>query len=470
MKQNSLMSIALLLCLTLLVLPVSMAAPADYPAAGDRVVDPGSPTGPRDGSASPIHVSAPPHATTLAPAEAGVWQTGPFPPAGFQYARHDGAFVPGPEGEAWANKIYFPGGRTSPGTELPDIWMFDPVTETYTDTGANIYEDVSNYNANLILDDGTGRGPAIYIVGGTDKDHGGANIGTVQRYYPQSNVVEALPAADNWNGMVGAYRVACMGTAVVDDVIYVYGGWQSSTSPYFSDQTWAFDPRQPSGSRWTNLGTPLHTPRSYLNSAVQGSKIYAIGGVGSYVGGELDPVATVEVLDTANLAAGWTLLAPMPTAGGEGRGYGFETDTMSVNAPWEGKLYVVAPNDWPNVSPEVLEYDIAANTWSDTFPELPTARADMAGTYVPLCTPDPNDGLPGMWTFGGRINESCDPPMGPVEYYPMSCYEQCSVLVVDDDWDFDLEVGANDGGRQYYTSTLDYLGFGYGLWDTVSMG
>ncbi|HSJ56717.1 MAG TPA: hypothetical protein VLC95_06030, partial [Anaerolineae bacterium] len=171
MKQNSVVSITLLLCLVLLVLPVSMAAPADYAAAGDRVVDPGSPTGPRDGSASPIHVSAPPHATTLAPAEAGVWQTGPFPPAGFQYARHDGAFVPGPVAEPWANKIYFPGGRTSPGTESPDIWMFDPLTNQYTDTGANIYEDVSNYNANLVLDDGTGRGPAIYIIGGTDKDH-----------------------------------------------------------------------------------------------------------------------------------------------------------------------------------------------------------------------------------------------------------------------------------------------------------
>jgi hypothetical protein len=351
------------------------------------------------------------------PAEQEAWQTGPFPPANFQYARHDGAFVPGPAGEPWANKIYFPGGRTSPGTESPDIWVFDPVAGTFTDTGANVVEDVSNYNANLILDDGTGRGPAIYVIGGTNKDGGGVSIGMVQRYYPQTNQAESLPTADNFNGMVGGSRVAAMGTAVVDDL--VYGGWETNVAPYFSAETWRFDPNAPSGSRWTNLGTPLHTARSYIQSAVQGGKIYAIGGVGSYVGGELDPTDAVEVLDTANLAAGWTVLAPMPTAGGEGRGYGFDSDTRLVNTPWHGKLYVVASNDWALPSSEMLEYDIATNTWRDDLPELPTPRADLAGTFVPLCTPDPNDGLPGLWTFGGRINESCDPPLGPTEFYPL---------------------------------------------------
>ena len=47
---------------------------------------------------------------------------------------------------------------------------------------------------------------------------------------------------------------------------------------------------------------------------------------------------TFEVLDTANLAAGWTLLAPMPTPGGEGRAYGFDSDTLKVNSPYQGKI------------------------------------------------------------------------------------------------------------------------------------
>jgi hypothetical protein len=366
-------------------------------------------------------------------ADIGTWQTAPFPPPNFQYARHDGAFVPGPEDAAWANKVYFLGGRTSPGTESPHIWMFDPVTLLYTDTGTDVVEDVSNYNANLILNDGTGRGPAVYVIGGTDKDHGGVSIGMVQRYYPQTNQAESLSTDDDWNGMVGGSRVAAMGTAVVDDIIYVYGGWETSVAPYFSSETWAFDPSQPSGSRWANLGLPLSTPRSYIMSAVQGGKIYAIGGVGIYSGGELDPVDTFEVLDIANLAAGWTLLAPMPIPGGEGRAFGFDSDSRQVNAPWQGKIYVVAANDWAAVSSEVLIYDIATNTWRSDLPELPTPRADLAGSFVPLCTSDPNDGLPGLWTFGGRVNESCDPPLGPTEFYPLLCETECkgmdSVLI-----------------------------------------
>ena len=116
------------------------------------------------------------------PVEEATWQTGPFPPTNFQYARHDAAFVAGPADAPWANKIYFPGGRTSPGTESPNIWVFDPVTGTYTDTGADVVEDVSNYNANLILDDGTGRGPAIYVVGGPDMTMEEAE-GVVQEVY-----------------------------------------------------------------------------------------------------------------------------------------------------------------------------------------------------------------------------------------------------------------------------------------------
>jgi hypothetical protein len=45
----------------------------------------------------------------------------------------------------------------------------------------------------------------------------------------------------------------------------------------------------------------------------------------------------------------------------------------------------------------------------------------------------------------------------------------CSVLVVDDDWDFDQTV-PNDGGRPYYSSALDALGYAYDVWDTVTLG
>ncbi len=370
------------------------------------------------------------------------WHTGPFPPPTFQYARHDGAFVPGPALASWANKVYFPGGRTSPPTESPNIWMFDPVTLTYSDTGADVVEDVSNYNANLVIDDGTGRGPAIYVIGGTDKDHGGISIGMVQRYYPMTNEAEALGSEDNWNGSVGGSRVAAMGTAVVDDIIYVYGGWETDLAPYFSPETWTFDPNLPAGFRWAKLGTNLSIPRSYIMSAVQGGKVYAIGGVSFYDGAELNPTDRFEVLDTANLAAGWTQLAPLPTAGGEGRGFGFDADTLKIESVVAGKIYVVAANDWPDPSGTFYEYDVASDTWNTTLPNLPTPRADLAGSYIPLCTADPDDGLPGLWTFGGRVNTSCDPPLGPTEYFPVECTSECtSLTAIDIQGPVELAVG-----------------------------
>ena len=355
------------------------------------------------------------------PAEEAAWHYGP--PSTFQYQRFDAAFVPGPAGEPWANKVYFMGGRISAPSELPDIWVFDPVTGAYADTGANVIEDVSNYNSNVVMDDGTGHGPAVYVVGGTNKDGGGANIGLVQRYYPQYNLVEGLPPADYWPGMVGTNRVGGTGSAVVNDIIYVFGGWETSVAPYFYGGTWAFDPKQPSGSRWTDLGATLATPRSYILTAVQNGKIYAMGGIYQYPGqSDLVPTDAVEVLDTANLASGWTALGPLPLPIAEGRGFGFDDDTLSAKAPWDGYLFTAGGGDWPDISREAMQYNIGTGTWDQSFPDLNDRRVNNAGTFIPLCTPDPNDGLPGLWVFGGRSENGCDPPYGATEFYPLPSF------------------------------------------------
>ena len=366
-----------------------------------------------------LMLTAMPAPTAGRSAEETGWQYGP--PSTFQYQRFDAAFVPGPAGEPWANNVYFMGGRISAPSELPDIWVFDPVTGIYTDTLANMIEDVSNYNSNVVLDDGTGRGPAVYVVGGTNKDGGGVNVGLVQRYYPQTNLIESLPAADYWPGMVSGNRVGGMGSAVVNEIIYVFGGWQTNVTPYFYGGTWAFDPTQPSGSRWTDLGVTLSVPRSYILSAVQNGKIYAMGGTSGYVGGDLVPTDAVEVLDTANLAAGWTALGPLPLPIAEGRGFGFDDDTLSAMAPWDGLLFTAGGGDWPDISREAMRYDIGTDTWDQSFPDLNDRRVNNAGTFIPICTPDPYDGLPGLWVFGGRSENGCDPPYGATEFYPLPC-------------------------------------------------
>jgi PKD repeat protein len=393
------------------------------------------------------------------------WLPGPVSP--FDLTRFDGAFIPGPEGAAWANKVYFLGGRSGGSTEDPTIWVFDPVTGNYADTGHDMVEDVSNYTANVVPDDGTGRGPGIYVIGGYDADNAVANIGTVQRFYPQTGDVEALPVADNWTPTVAGSLVGASGQAVVGNIIYVFGGWENITAPYFYAGTWAFDPTQASGSRWTNLALNLNPARCYIQVAVQNGNIYAMGGVDFYDGADLAPTTVVEVLDSANLGAGWVTLTPMPVASGEGRGFGFDADTLAPE-PWNNHLYVVGGGDWSASSAESMEYFVDTDTWDQAFPDLITNRRDQAGVFIPTCTADPTDGLPGLWVFGGRVDADT-PPFGPTEYYPLEC-AQTRILLVDDDWDFTATVPESVGGRYYYTQTLDTLGFNYDVWDTVSQG
>lgn len=453
MKRSALLSILVLLSLVLAALPAPLAAqdpaikpPLRLPAEPQRLPQP---------AAEPAQA---------APEQ--VWHQLASPPTGANFTRFDGVFVAGPQ--PWGNKIYFLGGRNGSSTEGPDIWTFDPETHIWTDTGFDIVEDVSNYTANLVNDDGTGRGPAIYMIGGYDADNTVLNIGTVQRFYPQVGVAETLPAADDWTVTVAGELVAAMGQAVVDDIIYVFGGWENVTEPYFSSSTWAFDPTQPSGSRWTNLGIDLLPARSYIQVAVQNGKIYAMGGIDQYVSGDLVPTTDVKVLDTANLAAGWTSVASMPVASGEGRGFGFDSDTKAP-APWDGHIYLAGGGDWNGRSAESMEYQPGPDSWDQTFADLNQARRDHAGVFVPLCTADPDDGLPGLWVFGGNISSDAG-PFGDPEYYPLDCASTCNVMLVDDDWDRGSAGTPNPGGRPYYTTALDGLGLSYSVWDTISQG
>jgi hypothetical protein len=66
-----------------------------------------------------------------------------------------------------------------------------------------------------------------------------------------------------------------------------------------------------------------------------------------------------------------------------------------------------------------MEYDVGTNTWDQFFPDLNQARRNHAGAFVPTSTADPNDGLPGMWVFGGNIGYDA-PPFGDAEFYPMA--------------------------------------------------
>ena len=83
-------------------------------------------------------------------------------------------------------------------------------------------------------------------------------------------------------------------------------------------------------------------------------------------------------------------------------------------------MFVGGGGVWPYETNLVFEYDSATMTWIDDFPVLLAARRNHAGVFVPLCTEDPADGLPGMWVLGGR-KDTDDPPYQEPEFYPMPC-------------------------------------------------
>ncbi len=48
--------------------------------------------------------------------------------------------------------------------------------------------------------------------------------------------------------------------------------------------------------------------------------------------------------------------------------------------------------------------------------------------------------------------------------------QAASVLLVDDDWDYQFTHPGSQGGRPYYTSALDLLGISWSVWDVQSLG
>jgi hypothetical protein len=338
----------------------------------------------------------------------GAWQPGT--PSGFGMFRFDGAYNP------HDGLIYFLGGRTSGSTHDKSIWTYDPATGASADTGFDMLYNASNVTVLLIDDDGTGRGEAMYLVGGFDID-AGANIDHVQRFYPQHGVVEEV-VTDPYPDTVTGFTVSAGANGVVGSKIYVAGGWSSVAAPYFSEKTWVFDPQAADGTRWTQIDCFLSPPRAYIFSAVSDGKFYALGGSYEFdpVGPDLVPTDVAEVFDPAHPEECWQPIANLPVATSEGRGFGFDADTANIY----GKIYLVGGGDWPDQTTEVLEYDIASDTWNDDFPELFQARRDHAGAFVSDCTPDPADGLPAMWVFGGRISGD-EPPYGDPEFFPLPC-------------------------------------------------
>ncbi len=179
-----------------------------------------------------------------------------------------------------------------------------------------------------------------------------------------------------------------LGAAVVDGVLYVFGGWDDTRS---TDKVAAYDPTT-GGWTWK---APMKTPRCGMSVGVIGGKIYAVGGAQGWQKPAMD---TAEAYDPATDA--WTSLAPMQTS---------RVDAAA--AVVNGILYVIGgglvtpANPYSPVYVDIVEaYDPTTNSWSYKTP-MPSARAYARAGAV--------DGK--IYVIGGSA--TTNPHLGIVEAY-----------------------------------------------------
>ena len=370
------------------------------------------------------------------------WVVGPS--MCFDWTRFDAEYYPG------TGLVYIMGGRSGSDTD-GTIYSFNPITNDCLPTGTTMPNPISNYTINLVND---GSHDLLCTFGG--REAAGTQTLNVQCYDPNANTVSVVTNMPvEWTGFVSGAQV------VVDNVVYIFGGFNPAGPVYMTDRTDEYDPIT---QTFTNIGN-LNLARSYIMATAVDGIVYAFGG-DTFPAGSLVAQTIAEKLDPAIGTWDDIGVADMPSAGDEGQAFGFDSSSAY---PFANQIVIATLSQWSGASDEVILYDVASDTYNVDFPNLNNARRNHASAFVSLDSPDPNDGMPGMWIFGGYLTGDA-PPYAPAEFYPLpSAPTICNVLLVDDDWDFD-DVIPNDGGRPYYTSTLDSLGYPYEVWDTVTQG
>jgi uncharacterized repeat protein (TIGR01451 family) len=317
----------------------------------------------------------------------------PLPTGCKDWTRFDGEYF------APTEKVYFMGGRN--GTVFEgNIMSYDPATNTCADTGVAMIEAVANYT---IIPLNNGSADLLCTFGGNYTTTNASD--KVQCYDPLANTITQVSTLP---GLLADYIPG--GAAVVDNIVYVFGGFENWSSPYTMAETWAYDPV---ANSWTQKGD-LTLGRGYINVAVVDGLIYGIGG-DTFDGTNLIPESRAEVFDPATGTWNDGAVADLPMTTGEGRAFGFDTSSEYDQA---GKIIIAGGGQWPNDTPEVFTYDVNANTYDLSFPDLHLTRRDQAGFFIP------GNPMGTMWVFGGRSSASGyggdSPPYALPEYYAVN--------------------------------------------------
>jgi N-acetylneuraminic acid mutarotase len=195
----------------------------------------------------------------------------------------------------------------------------------------------------------------IYVLGGLAR---GLEASTLNQEYD--------PATDMWRERAPMPApLSHPNAAVLNDKIYVVGGFLSQVHVGAQDAAFEYDPAADS---WRRLA-PLPTARGSVGVVALDGKIHAVGGR------TIDRVTSAlhDVYDPATNS--WTSLAPLPTARDH-----FATAVV------DGKIHVIGGRlDTPVDNTGLHDvYDPATNSWSSGVPMLTPRSGGAAVLYKGL--------------------------------------------------------------------------------------
>ncbi|MET0231126.1 MAG: hypothetical protein ABW186_09370 [Rhodanobacteraceae bacterium] len=286
-----------------------------------------------------------------------------------------GAFFP-PDG-----KFYAMGGRFAdgPGNEFLQVQIYDPATDTWSESNATYPDGNINNMVGGVLD--FGGIPVIVTVGGSLGTNAGDPqvVTTDTRIYdPVGDSLQTL-ANDPWPGNADAQTLPG-GAAVYENKLFVFGGFDVNIG--MTDTIWQFDPAAAEGSRWTEMTATLPVPTGYIPTATSNGLIYLLGG-STWDDQNLTIVDSDQSLVYDPDADTLTPVATIPRATAE---------TRAVTAP-DGTIWVLGGGRIdPNPGNEVDVYDPVSDTWT-TAPSFVNPRRNFAADI------DPATG--NIWAVGG---------------------------------------------------------------------
>src|SRR5688500_12527107 len=319
----------------------------------------------------PTTVSAAAQSTQVANIKqmAGTWaDIAPFPTVTIEFTPQPTSLKlkrAGASAYSLNQKLYVLGGRhgtDGEDTTLRRIFEYTPGSPgTWVQKAALLDQSPvgSRWTANMAVAELTGpTGPKIYAIGGSSID----SVPTpgVRIYDPIADVVTVDPV-DNWPATPA--RVPG-GWAVVDNKLYIFGGFTSiGTGSVFTD-TWQFDPMAAPGAKWTQKAN-MNLGRGFIAGAALDGKVYAIGGDTWITGnpGTLVPQTAVERYDP--VANTWTNMASLPTARGDMGAWAYDSTT---NYEISGRI-AVAGGVHPVPDALGYLYDPTTNSWT-SFPSM----------------------------------------------------------------------------------------------------